>query len=81
MKETSPISVTLSMDWDEAEVSAQILQQLTTARQAGLISQETYSHNIQKAGLMPEGRTVEQEMASIESEGPVAFAKAALPTE
>ena len=81
MKETSPVTVTLSMDWDEAEVSAQILQQLTTARQAGIISQEVYSHNIQAAGLMPEGRTVDQEMASIESEGPVAFANAALPTE
>ena len=80
MKESSPVTVTLAMDWDEAAVSAQILQQLTTARQAGIISQETYSHNIQAAGLMPEGRTVDQEIASLEAEGPQSFASPAKTT-
>lgn len=78
MKESTPVTVKINTEWDDDALTAEVLAELTKARQAGLVSQEVYSHNVQQAGLMPEGRTLEDEIAALESEGPKLMSK--LPT-
>ncbi len=68
-EDASP-SVSMDMDWDEGDIDATLLAALTAARNAGQISRETYLWNLQRGELMPPDWTVEQEIASMEAEGP-----------
>jgi hypothetical protein len=43
---------------------------LVQAWQAQGISRDTYLYNVQRGGLLPEGRTIDQEKALIDAEPP-----------
>lgn len=70
MKDRTPSKATVNCEWDDAGLSAEMFQALTQARQAGVISAETYLENLAEGGMLPDGRTVEDELAALEAEGP-----------
>ena len=50
-------------DYTVDDIDANLLANLTTARQAGLISQYVYFHNLLKGEMIPDDWTIEQENA------------------
>ena len=70
VRESAGGSAELDMDWDEEEVNALVLTALSTMRDKGQISQDVLFWNIQKGGLVPPDRTLEDEQAALEKEGP-----------
>lgn len=69
-KESTPVTVTINREWDDEALTADILNGLSTMRSAGQVTQRVLSHNLQEAGRFPEGWTLEDELAELESEGP-----------
>lgn len=69
-------SVEISTDWDDEELGFQMIQQLTAARTAGLISSDTYLWNLKRAELLPPDTELEDEKAALEAEGPVGLGPA-----
>lgn len=72
-------TLSLSTDWDDEILAADIITALTQARQAGAISQETYSWQMKQGGIIPPERSVEQEMDALEAEGPKPMPKGPAP--
>jgi len=66
--EASGGSLTLAMDWDEAEISADLMVALTNAVNAGVMSRDTAIWNFKRKGMLPPDRTVQNELAKIEHE-------------
>jgi hypothetical protein len=60
----------MNQDFIEARMSPQDLVSLVQAWQAQGISRDTYLYNVQRGGLLPEGRTIDQEKALIDAEPP-----------
>lgn len=69
LRESSGGSVSLDMDWDEAEVGADILTVWSSMREKGQISMETHLKLLQGAELLGDA-TIEEEQARLEKEGP-----------
>ena len=65
------ITCTLNQDFVEAKLSATDLLNLVQSWQARGISRDTLTYNIKRGGLLPEGRTIEDEIAKIDSEAPL----------
>ena len=63
-------TVALDMDWEEAEVGADVLTALSNMRAKGQISQNVLFHNLKKAEIIPPDMTLEEEQARLESEAP-----------
>jgi hypothetical protein len=74
-------SLTVTSDWDEERMAADLLTALTAARTSGGMSQEAYSWNLQQGGLLPPERTVEQEVEAIQTEGPKPMPRGVPPTK
>lgn len=66
-------SLTLTTDWDEERLAADVIVALTTARNTGAMTQKAYSWNMKQGGVLPPDWTVEQEMDALAAEGPVAL--------
>ena len=62
-------SVVLNMDWEDLTDPAMFTTVLQ-ARTSGEISQETFLYNAQRFNVLAPGRTVEDEQAALEAEGP-----------
>jgi len=65
------VSFQVSTDYVVTRMTAQELQALLSAWQSGAISRETLFWNLQQGELVAEGKTVDDERAEIEAEGPV----------
>jgi hypothetical protein len=63
-------SMTIHTDWDDEALSVEMLTVLTSARQAGLVSQDTYLWNLQRGEFLPPGTDPEEEKAKLDLEGP-----------
>lgn len=72
IKEPQGGSVTVAMDWDDLPDPA-MFQTILQARQAGELSRESWLWNAQRFGALPPGRTLDQEQAALDSEGPSSF--------
>lgn len=68
------VSFRVSTDYVVTRMTAQELQALLSAWQSGAISRETLFWNLQQGELVAEGKTVDDERAEIEAEGPVGVA-------
>lgn len=64
------VTVELNMDFQLARLSPEELTSLVQAWQAGGMSKETFLWNLKRGQLMPEDRTVEDELAKLETETP-----------
>jgi hypothetical protein len=64
------ITISLNMEFFGAAMDPQLLTALMQARQSGEISRETFLWNLQKGEMLPEDRTIEDEMAKIKTEAP-----------
>lgn len=67
---TNDISCELNRDYSSVEMTPQMLQVLMTALMSGSISKDTWIYNLQRGELLPEGRTLEQEMDLIDQNPP-----------
>ena len=65
------ITCTLNQDFLEARLSPADLVSLIQSWQARGISRDTLTYNIKRGGLLPEGRTIEDEIALIDAEAPL----------
>lgn len=65
------ISVRLNTDFDTANITPEMLTALMANVQGGLISWETYFHNLKKGEVVPDPRTEEEERALIEKGPPM----------
>ena len=72
-------TLTMTTDWDEERLAADVLLALTGARNAGLISQEAYTWNMKQGGILPADRTEEQELDALATEGPAPMPKVGQP--
>jgi hypothetical protein len=70
IKEPKGGTVQLDMEWDEQTVGADVLTALSTMRDKGQISRETFLANLQRADILPDGTTIDEEIARLEMEGP-----------
>lgn len=70
------VAAQVSTDYVVTRMTAQDLTALLSAWQSGGISRETLFWNLQQGELVAEGKTVEDERAEIEAEGPVGMAPA-----
>lgn len=68
--ESPDVTVALNMEFFGQPMDPQLLTALMQARQSGEISRETFLWNLQKGEMLPEGRTIEDEMAKIQTEAP-----------
>ena len=69
-QEQPDVSIDLNMEFFGVAMDPQLLTALMQAQQAGLISKETFLWNMQKGEMLPEDRTIEDEMAKTETETP-----------
>lgn len=60
------VSVELNKDYTNIEMSPQMLIALMSALQSGNISKDTWIYNLQRGELLPDGRTVEEELDLID---------------
>lgn len=65
------IQCQLNTDFVSLEISPQMITGLLTLLVQGKISYSTFFYNLQKGEVIPEGRTLEDEIALIETEGPM----------
>jgi hypothetical protein len=65
------VTIEINTEFFGQRMDPQTLVALIQARQAGEISRETFLWNLQKGEMLQEGRTIEDEMAKIETEAPV----------
>jgi hypothetical protein len=65
------ITCTLNQDFFEARLSPSDLLSLIQSWQGRGISRDTLTYNIKRGGLLPEGRTIEDEIALIDAEAPL----------
>jgi len=65
-------SFTIATDWDDL-ADPGLFTTILQAYQTGAISIDTWLHNAQRYGVLPPGRTIEQEKDLIDTQGPVAF--------
>ncbi len=63
------IMVTLNTEFTVTTLAGPELQALIQAAQSGLMSWETFFHNLQRGGIIPDGRTADEERSAIEDEG------------
>lgn len=70
-------TVELNMDFQLAKLPPAELTALLQAWQAGGISKESFLFNLKRGQLLPEDRTVEDEMAKLETETPPGMAQPA----
>lgn len=64
--------VVVSTDWDDL-VDPAMFTTILQARQAGLISQETFLWNAQRAELLPPDVSIDDEKAALDAEGPMSM--------
>lgn len=64
------VTVALNMDFFAVSMDPQLLVALMQTWQAGAMSKETFVWNLKRGEFMPEDRTVEDEMAKLETETP-----------
>lgn len=62
------ITVQFNTDYNPKSIDPQLLGNLNDAKQAGLISLDTYFYNLQKGEMIPEGKTLEEEKEEIDQE-------------
>lgn len=67
--EKSGGTATVSTDWDDLP-DPTLFQTVLQARQSGEISRDTWLWNAARYGVLPPGRTIEDERAAIDLEGP-----------
>lgn len=65
------IQVEYNTDYEAAKVDPTVLMQFMAAVQGGAMSWETFFYNMQTMELYPDGWTIEEERASIESSMPI----------
>lgn len=68
--EGAQAKVTLNTDYLPSGMTAQELTALVQAWQGGAISRDTLLDNLQRGEILPTGRTIEEEKAAIEADGP-----------
>lgn len=68
--DAADVTVELNMDFQLVKLSPEELTALLQAWQAGGIAKETFLWNLKRGQLMPEDRTVDDEMAKLETETP-----------
>lgn len=64
------VRVQLNTDYVVSAMTAQDLTALVAAWQSGAISRATFFWNLQQGEMVPDGKTVEEETAEIDAEGP-----------
>ena len=64
-KAVKDIAVELNTDYSSVEMSPQMLQALLLSLQSGRISYDTFIYNLSRGELLPEGRTMEEEIELI----------------
>lgn len=60
------ISYEMNTDFEDQRIDPSVLASLMQALQAGLISKETFYHNLKRGEVYEQGRTFKDEMAAIE---------------
>jgi len=65
------ISCELNRDYSSVEITPQMLLALMSALQSGNLSKDTWIYNLQRGEILPEGRTLEEEMDLIDKHPPV----------
>jgi hypothetical protein len=70
IKDATPSTVTINCEWDDEALQADMITALTALRTAGGMSQDSLIWNMEKGGLLPPGRNIEEEKSLIEAEGP-----------
>lgn len=73
------VTIDLNMDFYGAAMDPQTLVALIQARQAGLISTDTFLWNLKRGEMMPEDVSIEDERAKIEADPPELPAPAGAP--
>ena len=61
------VSLKFNRDWFPITIDSSLFTALTNALQQGSISTETYVWNLYQGELLPEGKTVEDEIESVEA--------------
>lgn len=64
------ILVTMNADFMDLTLTAQEIDSLVKSWQAGAISYETLFDNLKRGEIIPEGREIEEEQGSLETQGP-----------
>jgi hypothetical protein len=72
-KEQPDVTVALNMEFFGSAMDPQLLTALMQTWQAGGISKETFLWNLKKGEMLPEDRTIEDELAKISTEPPPAM--------
>jgi hypothetical protein len=68
--ENADVTVELNMDFQLVKLAPEELTALLQTWQAGGMAKETFLWNLKRGQLMPEDRTIEDEMAKLETETP-----------
>lgn len=63
-------TLSLDFDWNDTTLQADMITALTNARTSGNLSLESYLTALHDGGVLPPGRTVEEEMDALAMEGP-----------
>ena len=71
MAKSGDVQCELNTDYSSAEIDPQMLQTLMSALQSSLISRDTFTYNLQRGEILPEGRTLEEELDLIEQDPPM----------
>jgi hypothetical protein len=66
------VNVVLNKDFTSSAMDPAMLTALVSALQQSAISKDTFFHNLQRGEMYAEGRTLEEEMESIETSPPIA---------
>jgi len=66
-------TLSLDFDWNDTTLAADMITALTNARTSGNLSREAYLTKMQEGGVLPVGRTIQQEMDAQDVEGPQGF--------
>jgi hypothetical protein len=64
------IQIALNRDFDPVRLNGREIQVLVVAWLSSAISQETVLHQMERGGLLPPGRSAEEEMALIKANPP-----------
>jgi hypothetical protein len=76
-RDEADVTIELNMDFQLVKLSPEELTALVQTWQAGGLSKETFLWNLKRGQLMPEDRTVEDELAKLETETPPLMEQAA----
>jgi hypothetical protein len=73
LDEPKDVEIALNMDFFGQPMDPQLITALMQAQQAGLMSKETFVWNLKRGEMMPEDRTIDDELSKIDTDPPPAM--------